>query len=252
MVNIREKLIGKMSWFSGKKILIGLAVVGGIFFVVNDPWEWQKKEKIDLWPLQFKIQNLQEKVQGLEEKIVTLKNQPPVPTGGQSTGAAMAFFLFERLMTEYYQHQPFKTYLERLLSLPPIKLEKSDDIRWLLTYGVEGTPSTEVLLGLLDTADPKPEKAEIKFFENPRQYLASLIDWDTLFHIRSSKQVALTDDVRGLIIKNDFSKALAVLEVSKENHTALKQALTALIRSRSILNHLEQRLLKELSKGAQI
>ncbi len=233
------------------KILLFFSALVSLIIVLCACFKVQKRDVVDLQPLQSKVQSLQEKVQNLEDKIANMKPPSPVVLPAAAPiESMMALFFMERVITEYYHHKPFKTYLEKLLSLPALRSEKSDDITWLLNYGAEGTPSIKILLGLLKTTEhlPESETSNVHFLENPLAYMKNTFTWDTLFTIRSSKQVETENNLKDLLKREKFAEALVILESLKNKNEPLKQALKSLIKSRMILNFLESQLLKNLAK----
>ncbi len=241
------KRLMKIFLFCGAAVGLGIALCAGL--------KAQKKDTVDLQPLQSKIQSLQEKIGSLEDKLDKLANmKPPAPVvipAAPPTESMRELFLMGRVITEYYQHKPFKAYLEKLLALPSLHSEKSEDITWLLNYGMDGTPSVETLLGLLETMEHPTEPTatpNVSFFENPLAYLENTFTWRNLFTIRSAKQVEVENNLKDFLKAQKFSEALAILETLKNKNDALKQALKSLIKSRMILNFLEAQLLKNLTK----
>ena len=245
MAELVTKNMRKLHWITLPKVLLIFFLFIGGFIVFFDPFEWNKQESVDLRPLESKIQNLQEKIRHLEEKISTIKSSesPSLSTPYQEEKIA-AIFLFQRLVISYYQGQPYKNYLEKLLALPKLHLEKSEKILWLLDPRDKKTHTIESLLALLENEEDPLEKIEAPqedFWSHPIHYIQSHMDWKKLFIIQSAKESAMKKTLKDLITQREFSKALKILP-GNTSYAPLQEALESLIKTQEILNTIEEKI----------
>lgn len=238
------------------KILIFLFFLTALVFVFKDSSYLtfqQEVEKVtldlekELAPLQRDINTLQKEL----ERLQLVEETPQVITEpSHHEEDVLSTFIYARLMDTYNQSKPFDLYVERLLSLPKLGFEKSEDLLWLLDYGKEGKPTVLRLLSLLDQPAEKEEekKSTISFWRHPIQYTKENFTWDKLFTVRSAKEEEEKAQLKTLLQHGDFKAVLDLLSDSEKAYPDLREALEDLIRSQKILETMEEKIIVSLSQ----